>query len=117
MKFKLTSIQQHLNLTVHIRCVQQTGDHKRALLNKKSPSHFMLSKIISLHKKEEVTVSRDNIRRTLQRNGMHGYRPRKKSLLAHLGLARAHAGKDEDYWVSRLWRDKIKITGFGTNGF
>ncbi len=28
-----------------------------------------------------VTISRDTIRRTLQRNGMHGCRPRKKHLL------------------------------------
>ncbi len=52
-----------------------------------------------------VTISRDTIRRTLQRNGMHGYRPRKKPLLkprhkkAHLEFARAHADKDEDYWA------------------
>ncbi len=50
-----------------------------------------------------VTISRDTIRRTLQRNGMHGCRPRKKPLLkprhkkAHLDFARAHADKDEDY--------------------
>ncbi len=50
-----------------------------------------------------VTISRDTIRRTLQRNGMHGCRPRKKPLLkprhkkARLKFARAHADKDEDY--------------------
>ncbi len=51
-----------------------------------------------------VTISRDTIWRTLQRNGMHGCRPRKKPLLkprhkkARLEFARAHADKDEDYW-------------------
>ncbi len=56
-----------------------------------------------------VTISRDTIRRTLQRNGMHGCRPRKKPLLkprhkkARLEFARAHADKDEDYWDSILW--------------
>ncbi len=50
-----------------------------------------------------VTISRDTIRRTLQRNGMHGCRPRKKPLIkprhkkARLEFARAHADKDEDF--------------------
>ncbi len=62
-----------------------------------------------------VTISRDTIRRTLQRNGMHGCRPRKKPLLkprhkkARLEFARAHADKDEDYWDSILWSDETKI--------
>ncbi len=62
-----------------------------------------------------VTISRDTIRRTLQRNGMHGCRPRKKPLLkprhkkARLEFARAHADKDEDYWDSILWNDETKI--------
>ncbi len=70
-----------------------------------------------------VTISRDTIRRTLQRNGMHGCRPRKKHLLkprhhkAHLKFARAHADKDEDYWDSILWSDETKINVFGTDGF
>ncbi len=62
-----------------------------------------------------VTISRDTIRRTLQRNSMHGCRPRKKPLLkprhkkACLDLARAHADKDEDYWDTILWIDETKI--------
>ncbi len=70
-----------------------------------------------------VTISRDTIRRTLQRNGMHGCRPRKKPLLkprhkkARLEFARAHADKDEDYWDAILWSDETKINVFGTDGF
>ncbi len=62
-----------------------------------------------------VTISCDTIRRTLQRNGMHGCRPRKKPLLkprhkkARLEFARTHADKDEDYWDSILWSDETKI--------
>ncbi len=69
-----------------------------------------------------VTISRDTIRRTLQRNGMHGCRPRKKPLLkprhkkARLEFARAHADKDEDYWDSILWSDETKINVFVTDG-
>ncbi len=70
-----------------------------------------------------LTISHDTIRRTLQRNGMHGCRPRKKPLLkprhkkARLESARAHADKDEDYWDSILWSDETKINVFGTDGF
>ncbi len=70
-----------------------------------------------------VTISRNTIRRTLQRNGMHGCRPRKKPFLkprhkkARLEFARAHADKDEDYWDSILWSDETKINVFGTDGF
>ncbi len=70
-----------------------------------------------------VTISHDTIRRTLQRNGMHGCHPRKKPLLkprhkkARLEFARAHADKDEDYWDSILWSDETKINVSGTDGF
>ncbi len=61
-----------------------------------------------------VTISRDTICRTLQRNGMHGCRPRKKPPKAQAQkspprFARAHADKDEDYWDSILWSDETKI--------
>ncbi len=70
-----------------------------------------------------VTISLDTIQGTLQRNGMHGCRPRKKPLLkprhkkARLEFARAHAVKDEEYWDSILWSDETKINVFGTDGF
>ncbi len=67
-----------------------------------------------------LTISCDTILRTLQRNGMHGWKkpllkPRHKK--ARLDFARAHADKDEDYWDSILWSDETKINVFGTDGF
>ncbi len=66
-------------------------------------SSLQLSK--EVERQTGVTISRDTIRRTLQRIGMHGCHPRKKPLLnprhkkARLEFARAHADKDEDYWT------------------
>ncbi len=104
---KLTPRQEHLLM----RRVEENW-HARSL---------QLSK--EVESQTGVTISCDTIRRTLQRNGMHGCRPRKKPLLkprhkkAHLESARAHADKDEDYWDSILWSDETKINVFGTDGF
>ncbi len=75
--------------------------------------HWQLSK--EVESQTGVTISCDTIWRTLQRNGMHGGRPRKKPLLkprhkkACLEFAKAHADKDEDYWDSILWSDETKM--------
>ncbi len=93
----------------------------RRVQENRHASSLLLSK--EVESQTEVTISRDTIRRTLQRNGMHGCRPRKKPLLkprhkkAHLEFARAHADKDENYWDSILWSDETKINVFGTDGF
>ncbi len=89
---KLTPRQEHL-------LMRRVEENRHA-------SSLQLSK--EVESQTGVTISRDTIRRTLQRNGMHGCRPRKKSLLkprhkkARLEFARAHADKDEDYWDSTL---------------
>uniref|UniRef100_A0A3P9KL92 Transposase Tc1-like domain-containing protein n=1 Tax=Oryzias latipes TaxID=8090 RepID=A0A3P9KL92_ORYLA len=54
-----------------------------------------------------MTVSRDTIRRKLQRKGMHGYHPRRKPLLKHL----------HKRTYSILWSGETKITVFGSNAF
>uniref|UniRef100_A0A8C6PLP7 Transposase Tc1-like domain-containing protein n=1 Tax=Nothobranchius furzeri TaxID=105023 RepID=A0A8C6PLP7_NOTFU len=63
-----------------------------------------LSSLQLKQKKVEKPLFCDTIRRSLQRNGMHGYLPRKKPLLKPMHR------KDEDYWDSRLWSDETKIT-------
>ncbi len=104
---KLTPCQEHL-------LMRRVEENRHA-------SSLQLSK--EVESQTGVTISRDTIRRTLQRNGMHGCRPRKKPLLkprhkkALLEFARAHADKDEDYWDSILWSDETKINVFGTDGF
>ncbi len=93
----------------------------RRVEENRDASSLQLSK--EVESQTGVTISCDTIRRTLQRNGMHGRRPRKKSLLkprhkkARLEFASAHADKDEDYWDSILWSDENKINVFGTDGF
>ncbi len=104
---KLTLRQEHL-------LTRRVEENRHA-------SSLQLSK--EVESQTGVTISHDTIRRTLQRNGMHGCHPRKKPLLkprhkkAHLEFARAHADKDEDYWDSILWSDETKINVFGTDGF
>ncbi len=74
---------------------------RRVEENQHESSLQLLSK--EVESQTGVTIFCDTIRRTLQRNGMHGCRPRKKPLLkprhkkARLEFARAHADKDEDY--------------------
>ncbi len=102
-----------------------TSRQERLLMRRVEENQHASS--LQLSKKVEsqtgVTISCDTIRRTLQRNGMHGCRPRKKPLLkprhkkARLKFARAHADKDEDYWDSIFWSDETKINVFGTDGF
>ncbi len=102
-----------------------TPRQKRLLMRRveenRHASSLQLSK--EVESQTGVTISRDTIRRTLQRNGMHGCRPRKKPLLKPrlkktcLEFARAHADKDEDYWDSILWSDETKINVSGTDGF
>ncbi len=102
-----------------------TPRQKRLLMRRveenRHESSLQLSK--EVESQTGVIISRDTIWRTLQRNGMHGCRPRKKPLLkprhkkARWEFARAHADKDEDDWDSILWSDETKINVFGTDGF
>ncbi len=100
--WKLTSPQERL-------LMRRVEENRHA-------SSLQLSK--EVESQTGVNISHDTIRHTLQRNGVHGCRPRKKPLLksrhkkVHLAFARAHADKDEDYWDSILWSDETKINVF-----
>ncbi len=109
--------------TISQRCPGRPRQERllmRGVEENRHASSLQLSK--EVESQTGVTISRDTIRRTLQRNGMHGCRPRKKPLLkprhkkARLEFARAHADKDEDYWDSILWSDETKINVFGADG-
>ncbi len=91
-----------------------TPRQERLLIENRHASSLQLSK--EVESQTGVTISRDTIQRTLQRNGMHGCHPQNKPLLkprhkkAPIEFARAHADKDEDYWDSILWSDEILST-------
>ncbi len=100
-----------------------TPRQERLLMRRVEENRHASSLQLSKEVETGVTISHDTIRCTLQRNGMHGCRPRKKPLLklrhkkTRLEFARTHADKDEDYWDSILWSDETKINVFGTDGF
>ncbi len=119
------TFKKYETATISQRCLRKLTPRQELLLmwrveENRHASSLQLSKVES---QTGVTISHDTIRRTLQRNGMHGCRPGKKPLLkprhkkARLDFARAHADKDEDYWDSILWSDETKINVFGTDGF
>ena len=105
-----------------------TPPHERFVMRRVEENWHASSSPLAtaLESQTGVSVSRDTIRRTLQRSGMHGRRPRRKPLLkpllkpmhskARLAFARAHVDKGEDYWDSILWSDETKINIFGTDG-
>ncbi len=56
-------------------------------------------------------VSAQTIRRTLHQIGLHGCRPRRKTLLKMM-----HKKADVACWNHILWSDETKITLFGSDG-
>ena len=65
--------------------------------------------------KSGLEVSRKAVSRTLNRNGLHGCRPRKTPLLkkrhlqARLKFARENLDKGEAYWKSVIWSGETKL--------
>jgi len=71
---------------------------------------------------EGQLVSVQTIRRTLQQDGLHGRRPRRKPLLklahktARKQFAEDNLSKSMNYWNHVLWSDETKINLFDSDG-
>ena len=69
--------------------------------------------------KSGIIVSNKTVTRTLNRNGLRGYRPRqipllqKRHLQARLKYAKDNLKKDYAYWRLVLWSDETKLELFG----
>ena len=68
---------------------------------------------------EGIEILRSTLQRTLKKEGLKGYRPRKTPLLtarhikAWLYFARKYIDKETSFWSSVLWSDKTKTELFG----
>uniref|UniRef100_A0A8C5LSX0 Transposase n=1 Tax=Leptobrachium leishanense TaxID=445787 RepID=A0A8C5LSX0_9ANUR len=68
-----------------------------------------------------IFVDTSTIRKTLNKNGVHGRTPRRKTLLskkniaARLKFAKEHLDVPQHYWQNILWADETKIELFGKN--
>ncbi|KAJ4924663.1 hypothetical protein JOQ06_003615 [Pogonophryne albipinna] len=68
-----------------------------------------------------ISVDESTIRKTLNKNGVHGRTPRRKPLLsrkniaARLKCAKEHLDVPQHYWQHILWTDETKVELFGRN--
>uniref|UniRef100_A0A8C5QHB4 Transposase n=1 Tax=Leptobrachium leishanense TaxID=445787 RepID=A0A8C5QHB4_9ANUR len=104
------------------RPVKMTARAQRRMLNevKKNPrvSAKDLQKSLA---HANIFVDTSTIRKTLNKNGVHGRTPRRKPLLskkniaARLKFAKEHLDVPQHYWQNILWTDETKIELFGKN--
>uniref|UniRef100_A0A8C5Q5G5 Transposase n=1 Tax=Leptobrachium leishanense TaxID=445787 RepID=A0A8C5Q5G5_9ANUR len=104
------------------RPVKMTARAQRRMLNevKKNPrvSDKDLQKSLA---HANIFVDTSTIRKTLNKNGVHGRTPRRKPLLsrkniaARLKFAKEHLDVAQHYWQNILWTDETKIEWFGKN--
>ena len=91
---------------------------RKVELNPKTTKKDMVKELAM----SDIKVSTSTIKRMLHKNGLKGYRYRKKPLLqdrhrkARLKFARDHQDKDQVFWRHILWSDETKIQFFGHNG-
>uniref|UniRef100_A0A8C5P6E3 Transposase n=1 Tax=Leptobrachium leishanense TaxID=445787 RepID=A0A8C5P6E3_9ANUR len=106
----------------HGRPVKMTAKAQHRMLNevKKNPrvSAKDLQKSLA---HANIFVDTSTIRKTLNKNGVHGRTPRRKPLLskkniaARLKFAKEHLDVPQHYWQNILWTDETKIELFGKN--
>ncbi|KAJ4919274.1 hypothetical protein JOQ06_022234 [Pogonophryne albipinna] len=104
------------------RPVKMTARAQRRMLNevKKNPrvSARDLKKSLA---HANISVDESTIRKTLNKNGVHGRTPRRKPLLsrkniaARLKFAKEHLDVPQHYWQHILWTDETKVELFGRN--
>uniref|UniRef100_A0A3B3R2T1 Tc1-like transposase DDE domain-containing protein n=1 Tax=Paramormyrops kingsleyae TaxID=1676925 RepID=A0A3B3R2T1_9TELE len=102
--------------------VKMTARAQRRMLNevKKNPrvSAKGLQKSLA---HASIFVDTSTIRKTLNKNGVHGRTPRRKPLLskkniaARLKFAKEHLDVPQHYWQNIQWTDETKIELFGKN--
>lgn len=68
-----------------------------------------------------IAVHTSTIRKTLNKNGVHGRTPRRKPLLTKKNIAarqkftKDHLDVPQQFWQNILWTDETKIELFGRN--
>jgi hypothetical protein len=68
-----------------------------------------------------MSVDKSMIRKTLNKNGVYGRTPRKKTLLsrnniaAHLKFTKEHLDVPQRYWQNILWIDETAVELVGRN--
>uniref|UniRef100_A0A8C5Q5S0 Transposase n=1 Tax=Leptobrachium leishanense TaxID=445787 RepID=A0A8C5Q5S0_9ANUR len=104
------------------RPVKMTARAQRRMLNevKKNPRVSAKDFQKSLAH-ANIFIDTSRIRKTLNKNGVHGRTPRRKPLLSkrnitpRLKFATEHLDVPQHYWQNILWTDETKIELFGKN--
>jgi transposase len=100
------------------RPAKMTARAQPRMLNEVMKNHRVSTK--DLHKSLEhanISVDESTICKTLNKNGVHGRTPRKKTLLSkkHLKFAKVHLDFPQCYCQNVLWTDKTTVELFGGN--
>ena len=119
-KFKRTSTVEADLKTGRTRKMSDKLERNIPRILKKNPR--VLYKVLIMTAKDcgcGVSVSARTISRSLKRNRLHSFRPRKTPLLtpmylkAKLKYAKDHVDKEEKFTSSVIWSDRVKLSYLG----